>query len=103
MRPRRLILQTSAQSMVFDAYYGETFAIELRGSVSSIKVKNVTPGRLYVFIVKTNAPGGYTIHWGAQIRNASKVDGTALSASIFCFIGLTDGTLMAVAPGTWTR
>lgn len=103
MTQRRLILQSSAQSMIFDGYYGETFVIELRGSVSSINVKNVTPGRLYVFILKTNEPGGYALKWGAQILNGTDVDKMPESTSVFCFIGLAGGNLMATTLGAWTR
>jgi hypothetical protein len=103
MRERRLIRRASSQTMVIDAYDGETFVIELRGNVTSLRVKNVTPGRLYVFIVKMDAMGGHTIHWGSQIMNASTVFANPTSVSVFCFIGSTGGFLRAIAPGAWIR
>ena len=89
--------------MVLDAYYAETFVIVLRGNITRIKVKNVVPGRLYVFIVKMDSTGGHTINWGAQMIDASSVYLRSGSVSVFCFVGSTGGYLRANAPGTWQR
>jgi len=100
---RRIVVVSSSQAMVLDAYYAETFVIDLRGSVTSLKVKNVTPGRLYVFIVKMNHRGGYTIRWDAKIINATSISQHSDSVSVLCFIGTTGGYLQANAPGTWSE
>jgi hypothetical protein len=98
---RRLEVLSSSQAMVLDAYYAETFVIELNGNISQIRVKNVVPGRLYVFIVKMDNTGGHTIKWGTQMLNASSVYLRGKSVSVFCFIGSTGGYLRPNAPGTW--
>ena len=87
--------------MLLDAYFAETFVIGLRNSVSSLSVKNVTPGRLYVFIVKQDSVGNHRINWGTQIINVSAIDNLPEAVSVFCFIGVTGGLLMANAPGAW--
>lgn len=87
--------------MLLDAYYAETFVLLLRGSVSSLTIKNVTPGRLYVFIVKMDANGGHTIKWGSQTLNATDISKQPHSVSVLCFIGVTTDLLMANAPGAW--
>ncbi len=103
MIERRINVVSSSQAMVLDAYYAETFVINLRGSVTSLKVKNVTPGRLYVFIVKMDQAGGHTIRWGAQIINAAGIFKRFDSVSVLCFIGTTGGYLQANAPATWLK
>lgn len=101
MTQRRLQFASSSQAMLLDAYYAETFVIWLRGNVTSIQLKNVTPGRLYVFIVKTDSRGGHTISWGSQIQNGTAINSIPNSVTVLCFIGVTGGLLMANAPGTW--
>jgi len=101
MRPRRIAVLASSQAMVLDAYYAETFVILLRGNITSFKVKNVTPGRKYVFIVKTDPVGGHEIKWGAQWKDATSIFAEPDSTTVLCFVAITGGLMLANAPGAW--
>lgn len=101
MRLRRIHIGNSSQTMLLDAYSAETFVIWLRGNVASLTVKNITAGRLYVFILKMDAIGGHRFSWGGQIQNASPINSTPNSVTVQCFIGNSGGILMADAPASW--
>lgn len=98
---RRVVTIPSAQSVLIDAYQGETFVIRLITSIRTLQIKNVSPGQLYVFIVTQDQIGGHTIAWGTQVLNAFMVDPAPHSITTQCCIGTTGGILQANAPGAW--
>ena len=100
---RRLLQQSASQSMVFDAMQGETFVISMETSISHLRVKNVSPGQLYVFVLKQNNAGGHRIAWPSTIRNGTAADPRPFSVTTQCFIGDTGGILKADLPGTWSQ
>jgi len=87
--------------MVFDALQGETFVIALGTSVQTLRVKNLTPGMLYVFLLKQNNTGGHRVAWGANIRNGVGADPRPFAVTAQSFIADTGGILKANLPGTW--
>ena len=87
--------------MLLDALLGETFVIELGTSVQQLRVKNASPGFLYVFIVKQDHTGGHAIHWGDAIRNGSAINPLPFSVTVQSFIADTGGILKSNVPGTW--
>jgi hypothetical protein len=99
---RRLIQQSAAQTVIFDGLQGETFVISMGTSVSTLRVKNVTPGRLYVFLLKQNQAGGHSIAWGDSIRNGVSADPRPNAVTAQSFIADTGGILKANLPGTWS-
>lgn len=96
---RRLLFQPAAQSMMIDALLGETFLISMGTSIEKISVKNVTPGMLYVFILKQNNAGSHSIQWGDKIRNAVSADPRPFAVTVQCFIADTGGILESNIPG----
>lgn len=98
---RRLTRQSAMQSMLLDGAQSETFVIDLNTSVDTLRVKNVSPGRLYVFVAMQSAVGNHRLNWGDRIRNGVSVDPDPNSITVQCFVGLTGGVLQAVPPGTW--
>lgn len=87
--------------MVIDALLGETFVIGMATSIQKIRVKNVTPGMLYVFILKQDNSGGASIQWGSSIRNGTGADPRPFAVTVQSFVGDTGGILKANIPGTW--
>jgi len=100
---RRLIQAAAAQSMVLDALQGETFVIALGASVQTLRVKNASPGMLYVFLLKQNFSGGNSFAWGTDIRNGTGVDPRPFAVTVQSFIADTGGILKANLPGTWSQ
>jgi hypothetical protein len=100
---RRLSRQAALQSMLLDGGQFETFVIDCVTSVEELRIKNVSPGKLYVFVVMQDATGNHTFQWGDRLRNAMFVDPDAESITVQCFVGLTGGILQAVPPGTWIK
>ena len=101
---RRLLQVDAAQSMVIDALAGETFVVSMETSISSkIRVKNVTPGQLYVFVMKQNNNGRHRVNWGNSIRNGSALDPRPFSVTTQCFVADTGGILKSDIPGTWSQ
>jgi len=103
MAMRRLLQVDAAQSMVIDALAGETFVVSMETSISKIRVKNITPGQLYVFILKQNNKGRHTVSWGSSIRNGSALDPRPFSVTTQCFVADTGGILKSDIPGTWSQ
>ena len=87
--------------MLLDALQAETFVLELGTTVQQLRVKNVSPGFLYVFIVKQDHTGGHAIQWGSNIRNASAINPLPFGVTVQCFIADTGGILKSNVPGTW--
>lgn len=89
--------------MLLDGSQYESFVIDCNSSVLNLRVKNVSPGRLYVFVVAQNAQGNHQFNWGPQARNAMAVSLDPNAVTVQCFVGLNGGMLQAVPPGTWIR
>jgi hypothetical protein len=99
---RRLIYESAAQSLIFDALKGETFVIGMGTSVQKLRVKNAAPGQLYDFILKQNQAGGHRLIWGQNIRNGGMPDPRPYAVTVQSFIADTGGILDANIPGTWS-
>ena len=89
--------------MVLDALQAETFVITMGASVQTLRMKNLTPGMLYVFLLKQNNSGGNSIAWGADIRNGTAADPRPFAVTVQSFIADTGGILKANLPGTWSQ
>src|SRR5260370_29606896 len=99
---RRLVRQAAAQSMVFDGLDGETFVISMATSVAHLHVKNASPGRLYVFVLRQDNTGGHTLAWPDTIRNGVAADLRPFAVTTQSFIADTGGILKGNLPGTWS-
>ena len=97
---RRSLQIDAAQYVIIDALLGETFFISLGTSIRKLRVKNVSPGQLYVFVYKQDHVGGHSVSWGADIRNTTPIDPTPNSTTIQSCIAGTGGILNANLPGT---
>lgn len=102
MTQRRTIRQSAEQSLLIDALAGETFIIDFTVSVSTLRIKNVSPGQLYVFVLVQDATGGHRLVWPSTIRNATMLNPASDSVTVQSCIGMTGGYLSAIPPGTWT-
>ena len=100
---RRMLRQYAAQSLLLDASQAETFILDLQTSVQKLQLKNISPGQLYVFVLRQDETGNHRLNWGTQAVNAMMLDPNPLSVTVQCFIGTAGGTLFAVPPGTWTE
>lgn len=89
--------------MLLDGSQYETFVIDCKTSVDSLRVKNVSPGKLYVFVLVQDAAGNHRFSWGDRLRNAAPIDLDPEAITVQSFIGLTGGVLQSVPPGTWVR
>jgi hypothetical protein len=98
---RRLVQLAAAQTVVLNGLDGETFVLSMGTSVSQVRVKNLTPGQLYVLILKQNNIGGHTIAYGPDIRNGVAADPRPLAVTVQSFIADTGGILKSNLPGTW--
>lgn len=88
---------------MLDGLDGDTFVIDFGTSISQLVLKNLTPGRLYTFLLRQDDKGGHRLTWGNNIRNGVMLDATPHSVTAQCFIADTGGSLYAVPPGTWTE
>jgi hypothetical protein len=100
---RRTIRQIAAQTMLLDGSQQETFVVDFKTSVLNLAMKKISPGQLYVLVMKQDANGNHTLTWGSAFRNAMMLDPAPNSVTVQCFIGMTGGSLLAVPPGTWTE
>jgi hypothetical protein len=98
---RRIKQLAAAQTVVLNGLEGETFVLSMGTSVSHVQVKNLTPGQVYVLILKQNNTGGHTIAYGASIRNAIAADPRPFAVTVQSFIADTGGILRSNLPGTW--
>ena len=97
---RRVLHIDAAQSVLIDALQGETFVISLITSIKQLRVKNVSPGQLYVFLLTQNYAGNHKITWGSEVLNGTAANPEPHSTTVQCFIGDTGGILKANLPGT---
>lgn len=97
---RRLVQIDAAQSVLIDALKGETFLISFSTSIEYLRIKNASPGQLYVFILKQNAAGKHRIAWGGQVLNATAIDPQPNSVTVQKCVGQPGGILQATIPGT---
>lgn len=97
---RRPIQIDGASSIIIDALQGETFLIKLTTSIHQLRVKNVSPGQLYVFVFTQDKVGGHTVTWGSEVHNAPNVNDDPQTTTVQSFIGTTGGLLYTNAPGT---
>ena len=100
---RRLLKQLAAQALLFDGQRQETFVVQFQTSCLNLAMKNVSPGQLYVFVLKQDAKGNHTLTWGSEMRNAMLLDPAPNSVTVQCFIGMPGNFLQANIPGTWTE
>lgn len=100
---RRPIQIDAAQSVLIDALDGETFLIKLTTSIKQLRVKNVSPGQLYVFVFTQDRVGNHTVTWGSEVRNAPTVDADPQTTTVQTFIGMTGGTLEANTPAGFSE
>lgn len=87
--------------MLLDGREYDTFVIDCATSVETLRIKNISPGKLYVFVVVQSASGNHRFNWGDRIRNGVAVDLSPNGMTVQSFVGLTGGILQAVPPGTW--
>ena len=89
----------------FPNFPGDTytaFRFDLSGDTTGGTITGMVPGNLYTFIITQDAAGGHTFVWPAGINNGATTSRTPNVATIQTFIAIEDGTLYAIAPGTWT-
>jgi hypothetical protein len=98
---RRLRQLAAAQTIVLNGILAETFVLSMETSVSQVRVRNLTPGQLYIVILKQNNTGGHTIAWGTSARNAVPTDPRPFAVTVQSFIADTGGILRGNLPGTW--
>lgn len=100
---RRMLREDSAQTMLVDCSQNETFVIDLGTNVDLLRANNVSPGKLYVFVLVQDDAGNHEVIWDSRIRNSVAIDQEADAITVQCFVGIPGGMLQAVPPGTWVR
>lgn len=98
---RRLVQLEAAQTLLIDASQGESFLIQMATSIQTLRLKNVIPGQLYLFMLVQNQAGGHRITWGSQVLNAEPADPAPHSITVQSCIASTGGILLANIPGSW--
>jgi hypothetical protein len=101
MNPRRTLRAYAAQSLLLDASAQETFILRFRTSVESLRIKNISPGQLYCFVLKQDQKGKHRLNWGNTALNGMLLDPRPNSVTVQCFIGMSGQFLLAVPPGQW--
>jgi hypothetical protein len=97
----RNVLQIDAvDNMVFDGLQAVCWIIALNIDLTAARVRNISPGQLYTFIIRQGNQGN-TFVWPSACVNAIPVDRNPHSTTIQNFIGDTGGILRAHLPGTW--
>lgn len=89
--------------MLLDGSQAQTFVILFGTSVDALMLKKISPGMLYVFVLKQDQRGSHTMNWGASALNAVPLDPRPNSTTVQSFIGMMDGTLQSNIPGTWSE
>lgn len=102
MTVRQVVRMNSAQTVLIDALEGDTFLIRLVTSIKNLRIKNVSPGQLYVFVLTQDSTGGRKVQWGDQVVNAIPANQPPNSVTIQSCIGTTGGFLRANMPGVWS-
>ena len=100
---RRTLTQLAAQTMLLDASKQETFIVNFATSVAQLRMTNIVPGQLYCFVMKQDDKGSHTLNWGSEIRNPIMFNPQPNAITVQCFIGLPNGIMQAVPPGTWNE
>jgi hypothetical protein len=94
-------LQPAEQTVLLDASQYETFVIDFAASIQNLRIKNISPGQLYVFVLRQDADGGHGIAWGNSCHNGAMLDQAPRAVTVQSFIGTTGGILYAIPPATW--
>jgi len=97
---RRTVAIDAAQTVLIDAALGETFQIHLVTSIKHLRLKNVTPGQLYVFLLTQDHAGKHTVTWLPQVRNGAMPNPAPHSTTVQTCIADTGGILEVNIPGT---
>jgi hypothetical protein len=98
---RRTLELESANVMTFDGLYAECWIIDMYSNVTTVNLKNMTPGVLYSFLIRQDEIGGNSFAWPTRCHNAMQVDTTPNSVTVQNFIGGIDRQLYANMTGTW--
>lgn len=98
---RRVVQLAAAHTVTIDGLLGETFIIRLVTTIATLKVVNVSPGQLYVFILTQDGTGGRSVNWGAQALNATTPDPAPHSITTITFIAQPGNILQANLAGAW--
>jgi len=99
--PGDMVTLLPQNPLLVNAYDGNVFRIVLSVSVNDVRMRNVSPGLLYTFIIRqTGSPN--TFQWPATVRGGMMICRRPHSTSVQTFIGRTGGDLLAITAGTWT-
>lgn len=96
-----LLAVGAADNMNFPGDTFSSFVTVLPGDVTNPTISGMVPGNLYTFIIHQDATGGHRFFWPANVYNATAIDPEANSTTIQTFVADENGTLSAIAPGTW--
>jgi hypothetical protein len=97
--PQLLIVSSSATPNFPGDQY-TTWRTILIGPTSPT-ISATVPGNLYTIILVQDATGGHPVTWPANIYNAGRINTDPYGSTIQTFVADSDGSLRAIAPGTW--
>lgn len=100
---RRTLFQNAAQTMLLDCSRHETFVITMGTSVHTLLLENISPGMLYVFVLRQDHRGSHKMNWGGIATNGVPLDPTPNSTTVQTFIGDNPGILEANTAGAWSE
>lgn len=100
---RQYQVLNSAMPVVFDGRVAPCFMLTLRNSVTNARVRWMTPGQVYTFIIYQDQFGHHRLLWPAECHNAGPVNTNPLSVTVQTFVGTENGELTANLAGTWTE
>jgi hypothetical protein len=90
-----------ANDMVFDGSIYTSFQTTLPGTATEPVFQDMVPGNLYTFIIIQDAAGGHDFVWAANVHNAMPVNPVPNGRLIQTFVAESDGSLWAIAAGTY--
>lgn len=92
----------SSGAILFDGLAAVCWFVNLRSDVANARVRNISPGQLYTFVITQDATGGHRFAWPSSCVNATTIDPKPNAITVQNFIGLPSDFMTANIAGTWS-
>lgn len=88
----------SGSALLFDGLVAVCWFVNMRSTMNTVRITNISPGELYTFVFEQDAIGGHTIIWPNNCINAAPIKTQPHAITVQNFIGHTGTTLFANIP-----
>jgi hypothetical protein len=90
----------SGGTLLFDGLAAVCWFVNMRSTMNTVRITNISPGELYTFVFAQDAAGGHTITWPNNCINAAPIKTQPYAITVQNFVGHTGTTLYANIPST---